>query len=171
MDAIPLSPTNYCTLPDGVTPVATDQRGVARPQVTSCDIGAYEVKPSSFLSFNVKLGRQGQGFAMNAAFSLGVDAAQIDPLTQAVRLQIGPYTVTIPAGSFHQAQGSNSGNWAYAGTISGTKLNVQISTQGGGSYNLNASGSPVDFSGLSNPIIVAIGIGLDSGSTQVTVNF
>jgi hypothetical protein len=41
VDAIPVSPTNYCTLTDGVTPVATDQRGVARPQGSACDIGAY----------------------------------------------------------------------------------------------------------------------------------
>lgn len=35
VDAIPVSPTNYCTLADGTTPVSTDQRGVparrARP--------------------------------------------------------------------------------------------------------------------------------------------
>jgi len=39
VDAIPVSPTNYCTEIDGVTPVATDQRGVARPQGFGCDIG------------------------------------------------------------------------------------------------------------------------------------
>jgi hypothetical protein len=42
VDAIPLSPINYCTLTDGVTPVATDQRGVIRPQLQNCDMGAYE---------------------------------------------------------------------------------------------------------------------------------
>jgi hypothetical protein len=43
VDAIPLSPINYCTLTDGITPVATDQRGVIRPQGVGCDIGAYEL--------------------------------------------------------------------------------------------------------------------------------
>ncbi len=43
IDAIPVSPTNYCTLTDGVTPVATDQRGITRPQGPACDIGAFEV--------------------------------------------------------------------------------------------------------------------------------
>lgn len=42
VNAIPLSPINYCTLANGVTPVATDQRGVIRPQLQKCDIGAYE---------------------------------------------------------------------------------------------------------------------------------
>jgi CSLREA domain-containing protein len=31
-----------CTLVDGTTPVTEDQRGVARPQGTACDVGAYE---------------------------------------------------------------------------------------------------------------------------------
>jgi hypothetical protein len=124
-----------------------------------------------FSSFTAKLDLKGQGFALNAAFTLSASASQIDPLTQPVQLQIGPYIVTIPAGSFHQAQGSNSGSWAYAGTISGVKLNVQISAAGGGSYNVNATGAPVNFRGVSNPVTVAIGIGLDSGSTQVTANF
>ena len=43
VNAIPVSPTNYCTLVDGTTPVTTDQRGVSRPQGAACDIGAYEL--------------------------------------------------------------------------------------------------------------------------------
>jgi hypothetical protein len=42
VDAIPLSPVNYCTAIDGVTPIATDQRGVNRSQGPACDIGAFE---------------------------------------------------------------------------------------------------------------------------------
>ena len=79
-----------------------------------------------------------------------------------MRLQIGPYIVTIPAGSFHQAQGSNTGSWAYDGSISGVKLKVQMSALGGGNYQFKASGSPVDFSGASNPVTIAIGIGFDA---------
>lgn len=43
VDAIPLSPNNYCTDRDGITPVSTDQRGVTRPQGSACDIGAFEL--------------------------------------------------------------------------------------------------------------------------------
>lgn len=48
--SIPLAPVNYCTLPDGTTPVATDQRGVVRPQSPSgCSVGAFEpVSESAF---------------------------------------------------------------------------------------------------------------------------
>jgi lysophospholipase L1-like esterase len=41
IDAIPVSPTNFCIDPAG-NPVTTDQRGVARPQGPACDIGAFE---------------------------------------------------------------------------------------------------------------------------------
>jgi hypothetical protein len=42
VDAIPVSPVNYCTDVTGM-PVTTDQRGVSRPQGPACDIGAFEL--------------------------------------------------------------------------------------------------------------------------------
>jgi probable HAF family extracellular repeat protein len=47
VDAIPVSPTNYCTAVDGTTPITTDQRGIARPHGTACDIGAVEIRAAS----------------------------------------------------------------------------------------------------------------------------
>jgi len=47
VDAIPVSPTNFCTAIDGVTPITTDQRGISRPQGSACDIGAFELWPQS----------------------------------------------------------------------------------------------------------------------------
>ena len=42
VDAVPVSPVNYCTATDGITPITTDERGIPRPQGLACDIGAYE---------------------------------------------------------------------------------------------------------------------------------
>jgi predicted outer membrane repeat protein len=53
VDAIPLSPTNYCTDANGTTPVATDQRGGARPQGPACDIGAFELEGVARLTFSI----------------------------------------------------------------------------------------------------------------------
>ncbi len=46
VNAIPLSPVNYCTDTNG-NPVTTDQRGTTRPQGPACDIGAYELSRAS----------------------------------------------------------------------------------------------------------------------------
>lgn len=43
VDAIPLS---YCTDTNG-NPIATDQRGITRPQGSACDMGAFELMPSA----------------------------------------------------------------------------------------------------------------------------
>ena len=48
VNAIPVSPTNYCTDANG-NPVTTDQRGVPRPQGSGCDIGAFEYFHSLYL--------------------------------------------------------------------------------------------------------------------------
>jgi hypothetical protein len=47
LNAIPLSPTNFCTDANG-NPVQTDQRGVPRPQGPACEIGAFEFFQSHF---------------------------------------------------------------------------------------------------------------------------
>ncbi len=46
VNAIPLSPVNYCTDTNG-NPLTTDQRGTTRPQGPACDIGAYELSRTS----------------------------------------------------------------------------------------------------------------------------
>jgi len=43
--AVDAIPTEDCTELDDATPIATDQRGTARPQGTGCDIGAFELVP------------------------------------------------------------------------------------------------------------------------------
>jgi hypothetical protein len=42
VNGVPVAPTNYCTLGDGITPITIDQRGLFRPQGAACDIGAFE---------------------------------------------------------------------------------------------------------------------------------
>lgn len=56
LDAVPPSPTNYCTLTDGTTPVAADQRGVARPAGSACDIGAFELFQTMTVTIDIKPG-------------------------------------------------------------------------------------------------------------------
>ena len=53
VDAVPTSPTDYCTV---TTALATDQRGVARPSGSACDIGAFELVQTMTVSIDIKPG-------------------------------------------------------------------------------------------------------------------
>ena len=158
-------------------PVTVDQRGVSRPQGGGCDIGAFELDNPfvAFSALNVKLEIDSEaesGFELNSVFTLGAGSDGIDPLTEPVTITVGTYSVTIPPGSFRQLRkGRKKGSFVYEGMIGGVDLEVQIVPLGGGSYQFKAEGSPVDLSGLTNPVTVTLVVGNDSGTASVTADF
>lgn len=169
VDAIPVA---ICT-DASAHPVTTDQRGIARPQGPACDIGSFElVETVPFSSFRARLAiltGKPSGFALTAWFTLGTASDGIHPLTEAVTLQIANYTVTIPAGSFHQLWKAPQAPYAYNGTINGTNLLLVLLPLGGNKYQFEAGGSPVTFlAGTKNPVTVSLTVGNDTGSTRVT---
>ena len=103
-------------------------------------------------------------FDVSAGFTLGSPLDTINPVTQPVSLQIGTYSVTIPAGSF-QALGKSS--WYFLGKINGVDLGVLIDSLGNGKFVFSAAGAPVNFTGLTSPTTVMIAIGSDSGTASV----
>jgi hypothetical protein len=174
VDGVPVAD---CTLTDGITAVATDQRGVTRPQGPACDIGAFElVQSASFSSFIAKLDIHGgsriQSFDLNATFSLRAGSSGIDPLAEVVKLQVGTFQVAIPAGSFRQlGRGAMKGSCVFEGRIGGTALSIQIVPLGENSYQIKAIGSPVDLSSVSNPVNVVLTIGSHEGTTLAYADF
>jgi hypothetical protein len=56
VDAVPMSPANYCTLTDGISAIAADQRGVSRPGGSACDIGAFELVQTMTVTIDIKPG-------------------------------------------------------------------------------------------------------------------
>jgi hypothetical protein len=89
-------------------------------------------------------------------------------LNQALTLQVGTYTVTVPAGSF---QAGPHGTFVYEGTIGGVALQVRISPSGGETYEIQAEASGVNLTGLTNPVKVTVTIGNNTGSVPVTADF
>jgi hypothetical protein len=85
IDAVPLAD---CTDANG-NPVATDQRGVTRPQGTACDIGAYEVEAEITVAIDIKPGSfpnsinpKSKGVIPVAILTTGAfDATTVDPTT------------------------------------------------------------------------------------------
>ena len=178
VDAIPVAD---CMLPDGTTPVATDQRGISRPGGFACDVGAFElVGSSSFSSFTAKLdihagstlGTTPSGFDLKSVFTLGAGSNGINPLSEVVKLQVGTYQATIPANSFHQLRkGAKKGSYVFSGVIDGVSLSVQIVPLAGNSYQFKAEASRADLTALANPVTLTLTIGDDTGTTSVYAEF
>ena len=150
--------------------VTTDQRGVLRPQGSACDVGAYELIPSvpfsSFSAFLVIDNGPHPGFVINSTFTLGSGTTGLQPASEVTTLQIANYTLTLPAGSFHPLF-SGSNTYVYQGTVNGANVVLTLIPLGYNSFLLTASGAPVTFSGIRNPVPITLTFGNDSGSTSV----
>lgn len=107
-------------------------------------------------------------FELKAKFTQGTGAGAIDPVSQPVRLAVGTYTVTIPAGSFRALK---KGVYVFEGAIDGIELRVHILQTESNSYLIHADALSVDLTALANPIAVNLFIGRNSGATEVTADF
>ena len=173
VDGIPLAD---CTLIASTEQLTTDQRGDIRPAGPACDIGAFELgENAAFSSFSAKLDINGgstPGFDLNSKFSLDAGSSGINPLVELVKLQVGTYSVAVPAGSFHQLRrGAKKGSYVFSGTIGGASLAIQIVPLGGSSYQFKATASPVDLTALTNPVTITLTIGNHTGTTSVYADF
>jgi hypothetical protein len=119
---------------------------------------------TSFAKLEITTG----GFDLNESFTLGTNSNGIDPVTENVTLQIGTFSVTIPAGSFKQ---NPNGRFAFQGVINGVSLEVQIVPLGNNIFTFKAEGTGVNLTLLTNPVTVVLTIGIDSGNTAVTAQF
>jgi YVTN family beta-propeller protein len=127
-----------------------------------------------FLSFNAKLdihfGHPKQdSFDLVSSFVLGRTTRNgIHPDTEPVKLQVGPFIVTIPAGSFMRRE---ERSYAFAGIVDGVRLEARIELRGGFHYAFRAHAKGANLSGTTNPVQVSLGIGGDAGLTSVTARF
>ena len=107
------------------------------------------------------------GFNLNATLSLD-SSLEVDPLTQPVDIQIGNFSLTLPAGSFMTFQdGVNSGTYLFQGVVNSTTLKVQIEPLSQNQFQIYAYGKQVDLTDLSSPVTVTVGIGGNSASASV----
>ncbi|MFQ5976260.1 MAG: LamG domain-containing protein [Candidatus Hydrothermarchaeales archaeon] len=103
-------------------------------------------------------------FRMKASFTLGAGSGGIDPLTEDVRLQVGTFSTTIPAGSFNVDL--KTGDFKFAGIIDGVSLRAIITPLGANTFEFNVSrGQGADLTGTVVPVAVELRIGDDIGST------
>lgn len=112
---------------------------------------------------------------LNSHFKLAANSNGITPLTEAVTLQIGNFSKTIPAGSF-QADGAGFKYWnqeeqfgawikpAHGQGKSSSDAQANC-TRLQGTYLFNAVGNAIDINGMATPPEVNLVIGDDQGIT------
>ena len=121
-----------------------------------------------FSAFNAKLDISGTPptrFDINSSFTLGTGSNGINPISEPVTLELGAFSVTVPAGSFIK---TSKGQYVYEGTVDGVALQVQIAPMSGNSYSFKAEGSGANLSGTTNSVTVTLTIGDDKGATTAT---
>jgi hypothetical protein len=123
-----------------------------------------------FASFTVRgeieLGPPG-AFDVQGNFILGAGSNGIKPLTEDVKLQVGTFSTTIPAGSFREGWRG----FEFEGFINGVKLEVVIHHVRGNRFLFTAKGEGANLTGTVNPVTVGLTIGDDGGSKAVTADF
>ncbi len=123
-----------------------------------------------FLAFNAKLEidldrkPNKDSFELESSFTLS-STASINPVTEAVTLQLGTFTVTIPPGSFKEHE---DGLFIFHGVIDGVRLEALIKRTGTLRYAFHAEAMGANLAGTKNPVYVTLIIGDDSGATSVT---
>ena len=107
---------------------------------------------------------EGNEFEVQGGFTLGAGTNGIHPLTEAVVLQLGSFSVTIPSGSFKRTRG---GSYRFEGTIGGVALEIHIAAAGTNRYTFAAEGRGANLSDTVSPVPIALTIGDDAGTTTL----
>lgn len=120
--------------------------------------------PFASMSASLSVASRRDGFQLSARFTVASAGDGIRPLTEQVRLLVGPYLVTIPAASFAR----RAGGAEFSSVIDGARLRVRINPTGNLSYALSASVSGANLRSITNAVPVSFSIGDDAGRISVS---
>jgi YVTN family beta-propeller protein len=87
-------------------------------------------------------------------------SSNIDLLSQSFTLNIGNYSLAIPAGGFS----ANNGGYVYSAKM----VSVTVQPGSGGGYNFNVAANGVTLNGSALPILVTLAIGTNEGSVTLS---
>jgi CSLREA domain-containing protein len=172
-------------IPPGIngcgTTIATDQRGVLRPQGPGCDMGAVEeaaaLLPFAALRTQVTLYRNALSkltpntdhFTAQGAFTLDAASNGIAPPTEVVLFTLadtdGPFfTQTLPRGSFLPF---GHGSFFFRAPVGqkGVQSLVLLGSTSAGHFSFSVTGDKLDLRGANHPpVTVGLQIGADTGA-------
>lgn len=123
---------------------------------------------TTFANFRAELKEErGNAFELSGKFALGAGNNGINPPNEAVTLQIGSYSATIPPGSFVQ---TTRGVYEYRGTTGGAAVRIRIAPGAtSGRYALDVEGGKANLIGSGRRVTVGLTIGDDLGTTTVSL--
>jgi hypothetical protein len=116
---------------------------------------------SAKLEINLERKPNKDRFELLSSFTLGSASNGINPVTDAVTLEAGTFTTTIPAGSFKEI---GLGIFVFHGVIGGVRLEALIAPTGSLRYALVAAAQDANLTGTKNPVPVSLTIGDDCGT-------
>jgi hypothetical protein len=148
--------------------IAQTYSGTTAPGASSRFTFQGGVTTFATFSANVAINNGLNQFAVGGQFTLGLGSSGIDPLTQPVTLQVGAFSITIPAGSF---QRDSNGNYVFQGTINGVQLVAGIQPHGGNNFTYGVAGQNADSLPTANPVDVQLAIGSNGGREPVNAIF
>lgn len=144
---------------------------VSAPSAISIIPPPYGVGAFAFNAIlEIDLGRKPNldAFDLESTF-ISPPSHEIHPETDPVKLQVGPFIATIPAGSFQRQE---DGIYIFEGVIDGAHLWTKIELTGGSRYAFfHAKATGANLGGATNPVQVSLGIGEDAGLTLVEADF
>jgi HYR domain len=164
------TPASGATFPLGTTAVtctATDGAGLQ----DTCGFSVH-VLPVPFTTVSAKVEVERGPAALDdelefkMLFTLGAENNGIAPLTEVVKVHIGPLTFTLPAGSFRV---DSRGRYKFAGTLNGARVQASISPLKGGRYEFKLEAQPLNLTTFPSSVATQLVIGNDSGAVTVPV--
>lgn len=129
-----------------------------------------------FLTFNAELDVRlrpsaKDAFELRSEFTLSRHSHGIHPDVEPVKLQVGPFITTIPAGSFTEHGERWDRSYTYEGVIDGVHIDARIKSTGALRHSFEAEVHGANLTGISNPVQVSTSIGDDAGLTDVKAHF
>jgi hypothetical protein len=109
-------------------------------------------------------------FVTFGSFTLGTGSGfdGIAPATEPVQLNVGTFSIAIPARSFRK---NRAGGFTFSGDLNGTRLTMEIFPTGNRKYVFAALAKGANLAGTVNPVTIGLTIGDATGSASITAFF
>ena len=102
--------------------------------------------------------------AFAAGVTLGVGNNGIDPTQEGLKLELGTFTLTLPAGGFARAGATG---FAFSGVVDGAKVAARIQRIKASVYTLEVAATGASLRGVTSPTPVRLTLGDDQGTATV----